>query len=129
MPPRPLFVRHLDCGSCNGCELELNALRNPVYDIAKDGIVFEPFPRQASVLVVTGVYTRNLAEIAAAAYDAMPEPRRVLLVGDCAKDGGVFTHSYAVNAWPATLAQIDTCHVAGCPPAPEDIRKALIELR
>jgi Ni,Fe-hydrogenase III small subunit len=121
----------LDCGSCNGCELELNALNNPIYDIERFGIQFEASPRHADVLVMTGPFTRNLEEAARLTFEAMSEPRRIVTIGDCAKDGGIFKESYAVTARPPEMEaviQATKIHVAGCPPAPEEILKALAKL-
>ena len=125
---RSVFIRHLDCGSCNGCELELNALSNPIYDIERFGIQFEASPRHADVLVMTGPFTRNLEEAARLTFEAMPEPRRIVTIGDCAKDGGIFKNSYAVMDRPTKIENAIVDHVAGCPPTPEDILKALIKL-
>lgn len=130
-PPalRSLFIRHLDCGSCNGCELELNSLNNPVYDIERFGIRFESSPRHADLLVMTGPFTHNLAEAAALTFEAMPEPRHVVTVGDCAKDGGVFKDSYAVATRPPEIEGAVRAHVPGCPPTPEQILQILTRLR
>src|SRR2546421_2153722 len=87
-PCRSLWIRHLDCGSCNGCELELTALENPVYDAQHLGIEFKPSPRHADVVAMTGPFTRNLAEAAQLTVDAMPAPR-IVLIGDCAIDRGI----------------------------------------
>lgn len=122
-----VFVRHLDCGSCNGCELELNALANPVYDIAKYGIHFEASPRHADLLAMTGVYTRNLAEAAQLTLEAMPIPR-IITIGDCTAGGGVFRESYALAKRPEEVEKAIKAHIPGCPPAPEKIIQALLEL-
>lgn len=94
---RSIFIRHLDCGSCNGCELELNALNNPIYDLERFGIQFEASPRHADVLFMTGPFTRNLEEAARLTLQAMSEPSRIITIGDCARDGGIFKDSYAVT--------------------------------
>ena len=125
--PRSLFVRHLDCGSCNGCELELLALTNPVYDIHRQGIAFKPSPRQADVLALTGVFTHNLREAAERTVAAMPEPC-IVTVGDCALDGGVFRDSYAVASKPAAIQGVIKDHIPGCPPSPETIQDHLLRL-
>src|SRR3954469_26000928 len=91
---RSLHVRHLDSGSCNGCDWELNALLNPYYDLQRLGVDFVASPRHADLLLVTGVMTRNLAAAARATYEAMPKPRLVVAVGACAVGGGVFSHTY-----------------------------------
>jgi len=128
---RSIFIRHLDCGSCNGCELELNALTNPVYDIERFGIQFEASPRHADALAMTGPFTRNLEEAAHLTLEAMSEPRLVVTIGDCAKDGGIFKESYAVKPRPARLEEaikLTAIHVPGCPPTPEAILKELARL-
>jgi Ni,Fe-hydrogenase III small subunit len=122
-----IFIRHLDCGSCNGCELELNALANPIYDIAQYGIHFEASPRHADILAMTGVFTRNLAEAAQLTLEAMPTPR-IITIGDCTDDGGIFRGSYALAKRPEEIEKSIIAHVPGCPPIPEDITKALLEL-
>lgn len=123
---RSVFIRHLDCGSCNACELELAALENPLYDIERFGFRFEASPRHADVLILTGPFTRNLTEAALATLAAMPAPPKIITVGDCTCDGGIFKNSYAVIEMPA---EIDiTAHVAGCPPSPRQILEALARL-
>lgn len=122
---RSLFLRHLDCGSCNGCELELKALANPIYDSERLGIKFEASPRHADVLVLTGVFTQNLAEAAELTLAAMSQPRLVITVGDCAVDGGIFRQSYSIAPRPPVLDAAVVQHVAGCPPTPADILRAL----
>lgn len=121
---RSLFIRHLDCGSCNGCEMELIALNNPVYDIGRYGIQFEASPRHADVLVVTGPYTRNLDEAARLTVDAMPEPC-IITLGDCARDGGVFQGSYAIQERSVEIEAHIIDHIPGCPPEPQDILNVL----
>jgi Ni,Fe-hydrogenase III small subunit len=125
---RSVFIRHLDCGSCNGCELELNALSNPIYDIEQFGIRFESSPRHADILVMTGPFTRNLEEAARLTFEAMPEPRWIMTIGDCAKDGGIFRHSYAIIDRPMEIEEAIKAHVPGCPPTPADILKILAAL-
>jgi len=128
---RSIFIRHLDCGSCNGCELELNALNNPIYDLERFGLQFEASPRHADVLVMTGPFTRNLEEAARLTFEAMSEPRQIVTIGDCAKDGGIFKESYAIKPRPAMLEEAikaTAIHVPGCPPTPEAILKELAKL-
>lgn len=122
---RSVFLRHLDCGSCNGCELELNALSNPLYDSERFGIKFEASPRHADVLILTGIFTRNLAEAAELTFAAMPKPGRIILVGDCAIDGGIFLSSYAMAPRSKVLDEAVVGKVEGCPPAPPDILRAI----
>jgi Ni,Fe-hydrogenase III small subunit len=124
---RSLQIRHLDCGSCNGCDFELAALLNPVYDIQRFGLDFVASPRHADVLAVTGVVTRNLEEAAHATYEAAPEPKLVVAVGDCACDGGVFRDGYAVVGPAEAVLSVDL-KIPGCPPDPETILEALLEL-
>src|SRR5260221_7659969 len=93
---RSLSIREFDAGSCNGCELEIHALNNPIYDLERFGIRFVASPRHADVLLVTGPVTRNMAEALRRTYDATPAPKWVVAAGDCACDGGVFAGSYAV---------------------------------
>ncbi len=128
---RSVFIRHLDCGSCNGCEIELNALSNPVYDIERFGIKFESSPRHADILVMTGPFTRNLEEAARLTFEAMPEPRRVIALGDCAADGGVFKDSYAIRARPGEIDEAireKGVYIPGCPPTPEEILKGILDV-
>ncbi len=127
---RSIFIRHLDCGSCNGCELSLNALNNPVYDIEKYGIHFEASPRSADILARTGPYVRNLDEAARLTLSAMPEPR-VIPIGDCAIDGGIFRGSYAVQPLPEEFRKAEERggeQVPGCPPDPEAILPVLLKI-
>lgn len=125
---RSVFVRHLDCGSCNGCEIELSALVNPLYDIERFGIRFEASPRHADVLAMTGPFTRNLETAARLTYAAMTEPRCIVTIGDCAHDGGIFKDAYALADRPALLGQAIAAHVPGCPPTPEAILRTLARL-
>src|SRR5579864_2934607 len=93
---RSLSIREVDAGSCNACELEIHALNNAYYDIERFGLRFVASPRHADVLMVTGPVTRNMREALERTYRATPDPKWVVAVGDCAKDGGVFAGSYAV---------------------------------
>jgi Ni,Fe-hydrogenase III small subunit len=125
----PVFIRHLDCGSCNGCELELNALMNPVYDLEQYGIRFEASPRHApDWIAMTGPYTRNLDEAARLTIAATPGAR-ILAVGDCAIDGGIFRESYAVMERPSVIESAVVLKVAGCPPPPVAVLQILLEHR
>lgn len=114
---RSLHVRHLDAGSCNGCDWEIAALLNPYYDIQRLGIDFVASPRHADLLLVTGIMTRNLEEAARRTYDAMPEPRLVVAVGACAINGGVFSGTYAGRDGIAEVLPVDA-DIPGCPPRP-----------
>ena len=122
---RSLHVRHLDTGSCNGCDWEIAALLNPYHDIQRLGIDFVASPRHADLLLVTGVMTRNLEEAAIRTWEAMPEPRLVVAVGACAISGGVFAGSYASGDGIAGTLPIDV-FVPGCPPRPEALIHGLL---
>jgi Ni,Fe-hydrogenase III small subunit len=122
---RSLHIRHLDSGSCNGCDWEITALLNPVYDVQRLGIDFVASPRHADLLLVTGVMTRNLAEAARLTYEAMPEPRLVVAVGACAVGGGVFARTYAAEGQIGNSLPVDV-FVPGCPPRPEAIIHGLL---
>jgi Ni,Fe-hydrogenase III small subunit len=122
---RSLHVRHLDAGSCNGCDWELTALLNPFYDIQRLGIDFVASPRHADLLLVTGTMTRNLEEAARLTYEAMPEPRLVVAVGACAMGGGVFAQSYATARSVESVLPVDV-FIPGCPPRPEAIIHGLL---
>lgn len=124
---RSLAIRTVDAGSCNGCELELNALSNAFYDIERFGIRFVASPRHADVLTVTGPVTRNMAEALRRTYEAMPHPKWVVAVGDCARDGGCFAGSYAVLGGAHHVVPVDL-HIPGCPPSPTAILKGLLAL-
>jgi Ni,Fe-hydrogenase III small subunit/formate hydrogenlyase subunit 6/NADH:ubiquinone oxidoreductase subunit I len=113
-----LHVRHLDAGSCNGCDWEMAALLNPYHDVQRLGIDFVASPRHADLLLVTGTMTRNLEEAARRTYEAMPEPRLVVAVGACAIGGGVFAGSYAGRDGIREVLPIDVL-IPGCPPRPE----------
>src|SRR5947209_2582117 len=124
---RSLSIREVDAGSCNGCELEIHALANGFYDLERLGLRFVASPRHAHVLMVTRPLTKNMREALARTYKAMPDPKWVVAVGDCAADGGVFAGSYAVSGGVNTVVPVDL-HVRGCPPPPAEILKALIAL-
>ncbi len=124
---RSLAIRHVDAGSCNGCEMELHALSNPLYDLERFGLRFVASPRHADVLTVTGPVTRNMAEALRRTYDAMPNPKWVIAVGDCARGGGCFAGSYAVAGGVEAVLPVDL-HIPGCPPEPIDLLKGLVAL-
>lgn len=128
--PRPtgsVQVRHVDAGSCNGCEIELGAAFGPVYDAERYGARLVASPRHADAIVVTGPVTRNLAEPLRITYEAMPAPRRVVAIGDCARNCGAFAGAYGVVGAVADVVPVDL-EVPGCPPRPEDVVAALREL-
>jgi len=125
---RSLSIRAVDAGSCNGCELEIHALSNAFYDLERLGLRFVASPRHADVLLVTGPLTRNMRDALESAWHAMPDPKWVVAVGDCAVDGGVFTGSPAcVTGGVGAAVPIDL-HIRGCPPRPIDLVKGLLAL-
>ena len=124
---RSLAIREVDAGSCNGCELEIHALGNVLYDVERFGIRFVASPRHADVLLVTGPVTRNMRDALKRVYEAMPNPKWVVSVGDCALDGGCFAGSYAVEGGVASVVPVDL-HIPGCPPRPIEILKRLLAL-
>lgn len=117
-------VRHVDAGSCNGCEVEIGSAFGPVYDAERYGARLVASPRHADALVVTGVVTRNMTEPLRRTYDAVPEPRLVVAVGDCARNCGVFAGAYGVTGAVGDVVPVDL-EVPGCPPRPEAIVAAL----
>jgi Ni,Fe-hydrogenase III small subunit len=121
---RSLALRHVDTGSCGGCELELRALTSVVYDLQRYGLSFVTSPLHADVLVVTGPLTRSLREALEQAWTSTPDPKWVVAVGDCAVDGGVFKGSYAVLGGIGTQVPVDLV-VGGCPPRPADLLAGL----
>jgi len=121
---RSLAIRHINTGSCNGCELELRALSNVLYDLERFGLRFVDSPRHADVLLVTGPLTRNLRLALEQAWDATPDPKWVVAVGDCAVDGGVFKGSYAVLGGTGLSVPVDLT-IGGCPPTPARILAGL----
>ena len=121
---RSLAIRHVDTGSCNGCELEIHALNGVVYDLERFGLRFVASPRHADVLLVTGPVTRNLREALERTWDATPDPKWVVALGDCAADGGVFKGSYAVLGGVGEVLPLDLV-IAGCPPTPAQILNGL----
>ncbi len=120
-----LTIREVDAGSCNGCELEINALNNPYYNIEGLGIRFVASPRHADMLLVTGPVSRHMEEALRRTYDATPEPRLVVAVGDCGRDGGIFGESYASCGRVANVIPVDVS-VPGCPPPPIDILRGIL---
>jgi Ni,Fe-hydrogenase III small subunit/formate hydrogenlyase subunit 6/NADH:ubiquinone oxidoreductase subunit I len=117
---RSLHLRHLDAGSCNGCDWELAALLNPVYDVRRLGIDFVASPRHADGVIVTGPVTRNLELAVRRTWEAVPEPRLVIAVGACACSGGIAGQSYASLGGVAEILPVDV-FIPGCPPRPEAI--------
>jgi Ni,Fe-hydrogenase III small subunit len=124
---RSLAIREVDAGSCNGCELEIHALNNPIYDIERFGIRFVASPRHADVLLVTGPVTHNMAVALERTWRATPGPKWVVATGDCAIDGGCFAGSYAVVGGVDKVVPVDL-RIKGCPPRPRDIIAGLLAL-
>lgn len=120
-----LAIREVDAGSCNGCELEINALTNPYYNLEGLGIRFVASPRHADLLLVTGPVSRHMETALRRTYDATPEPKLVVAVGDCACDGGIFGESYACCGRVANVIPVDVV-VPGCPPLPVDILRGIL---
>ncbi len=119
--------RHVDAGSCNGCEVEIGSVFGPVYDAERYGARLVASPRHADALLVTGPVTRNMEVPLRRTYEAVPEPRFVVAVGDCARDCGVFAGAYGVAGAVGDVVPVDA-EVPGCPPEPEAIIAALRRL-
>jgi Ni,Fe-hydrogenase III small subunit len=122
---RALAIREVDAGSCNGCELEISGLTGPVYDAERFGLHFVASPRHADLLLVTGPVTRNMEVPLRKTYEATPDPKLVVAVGDCAKSCGVFRGSYAVAGSVDQFVPVDV-FVTGCPPEPLDILRGIL---
>ena len=124
---RSLALRHVDAGSCNACELEIHALNNPYYDLERFGVRFVASPRHADALLVTGPVTWNMREAVLRTFAATPAPKWVIASGACAKDGHVFSGSYAVVGGVSEIVPVDL-HIPGCPPSPTMLLKGLLAL-
>ena len=124
---RSLSIRQVDAGSCNACELEINALNSVVYDLERFGLRFVASPRHADVLLVTGPLTRNMKEALLRTRECTPEPCWVVAVGDCAVDGGIFKGSYAVEGGIGAALPVDLV-IPGCPPTPAQLLEGLLAL-
>lgn len=122
---RALAVREVDAGSCNGCEIEITGLTSPVYDSERFGIHFVASPRHADMLLVTGPVTRNMEVPLRKTYEATPDPKLVVAVGDCARTCGVFAGSYAIAGSVDKVIPVDV-FVSGCPPEPADILRGIL---
>jgi len=114
---RALTIRQVDAGSCNGCELEIHALGNPYYNIEGLGIKFVASPRHADMLLVTGPVSKHMAIALQRTYDATPDPKLVVAVGDCGCTGGIFGDSYATLGRVGNVIPVDV-EIPGCPPTP-----------
>jgi Ni,Fe-hydrogenase III small subunit len=124
---RSLSIREVDAGSCNGCELEIHALNNAFYDLERFGLRFVASPRHADVLMVTGPVTKNMREALERTFRATPDPKWVVAVGNCARDGGIFAKSYAVVGGVSQVVPVDL-HIVGCPPTPTQLLAGLLAL-
>jgi Ni,Fe-hydrogenase III small subunit len=123
-PAGSVQLRHVDAGSCNGCELEITSAFGPVYDAERYGLRLVASPRHADALLVTGPVTRNMADPLRATYDATPSPKQVVAVGDCALNCGVFAGGYGVEGAVGDVVPVDV-EVPGCPPTPDQLIAAL----
>jgi Ni,Fe-hydrogenase III small subunit len=122
---RALTIRHVDAGSCNGCELEIHALNNPYYNIEGLGIHFVASPRHADMLLVTGPVSRHMEVALRRTYDATPDPKLVVAVGDCGCNGGVFGESYASCGAIGNVVAVDL-RIPGCPPTPLALMQGIL---
>ncbi len=120
-----LAIRQVDAGSCNGCELEIHAVNNAYYNIEGLGIKFVASPRHADLLLVTGPVSRHMEVALKRTYDATPEPKLVVAIGDCACDGGIFGESYATCGKVSSVIPVDVV-VSGCPPTPTAILQGIL---
>jgi len=120
-----LAIRHVDAGSCNGCELEIHALTNPYYNLEGLGIHFVASPRHADLLLVTGPVSRHMEVALKRTYEAVPEPKLVVAVGDCGCTGGIFGESYASCGRIANVIPVDVA-VPGCPPTPTRLMQGIL---
>ena len=122
-----LAIRHIDAGSCNGCELEIHALNNSFYDIERFGIYFVASPRHADLLLVTGPVSRHMETALLTVYNATPDPKLVIAVGDCGACGGEFGCSYASSGAISNVIPIDGI-IKGCPPTPLTLLRGILQL-
>ena len=122
---RALVIRYVDAGSCNGCELEVQALNNPYYNLEALGIRFAASPRHADLLLVSGPVAKNMEVALKRAYDATPAPKLVVAVGDCGCTGGIFGESYASCGRVANVIPVDVA-IPGCPPTPLQLLQGIL---
>src|SRR4030081_3693919 len=122
---RALCIRHIDAGSCNGCELEIHALNNPIYNLEGLGIRFVASPRHADLLLVTGPVSKHMEVALHRTYDATPDPKLVVALGDCGCTGGIFGESYASCGRVSNVIPVDVA-VPGCPPTPVAIMQGIL---
>lgn len=121
------WVLHFNSGACNGCDIEVVALLTPTYDVERFGILLEPSPRHADVLLVTGCVTRQCASRLIRIFEQMPEPKFVVAIGACACSGGVFSGNYTVLSGADKVIPVNM-YIPGCPPKPEAIIDGVIKL-
>ena len=121
-------IRHLDCGSCNGCDWEMSALLNPIYDLQRFGFDFVASPRHADILMCTGPMSTQLIQAAKATDEATPKPKWIIAVGDCAIHGGVFKDAYAAHEGIGKTVAV-SIEIPGCPPSPDDLLTTLLQLK
>src|SRR5712691_1194583 len=124
---RAVNIREVDAGSCNGCELEIHALENPYYNLQGAGIKFVASPRHADMLLVTGPVSVNMEEALMRTYDAVPNPKLVIAIGDCGACGGIFGTSYASRGAVAKIIPVNLT-ITGCPPTPTAILRGILQL-
>jgi Ni,Fe-hydrogenase III small subunit len=122
---RALTIRQVDAGSCNGCELEIHAVNNAYYNLEGFGIRFVASPRHADMLLVTGPVSRNMAQALRRTWEAVPDPKLVVALGECACDGGIFGESYASLGRVSNVIPVDVS-IAGCPPPPLEILRGIL---
>ena len=123
---RSLTIRQVDAGSCNGCELEIHAMNNPIYNCERFGMHFTASPRFADLLLVTGPVTRNMEIALRRTYDATPSPKLVIAVGDCGCNGGIFGQSYASLGGIDKVIPVDA-YIPGCPPTPTALLNGILK--
>lgn len=122
---RALCIRHIDAGSCNGCELEIHALNNPLYNLEGLGVRFVASPRHADLLLVTGPVSRHMEVALKRTYEATPDPKLVVAIGDCGCSGGIFGESYASCGRVSNVIPVNVA-VPGCPPSPRRILAGIL---
>jgi len=123
---KSLTIRQVDAGSCNGCELEIHAINNPIYNCERFGIHFTASPRFADMLLVTGPVSHNMAIALKRTYDATPRPKLVVAVGDCGCTGGIFGESYASLGSISKVIPVDA-YIPGCPPTPSALLQGILK--
>lgn len=123
---RSISIREVDAGSCNGCEIEITSMNNPIYDIERFGINFVASPRHADVLLVTGPASRNMVKALQQTYKATPEPKIVIAVGACACSGGIFGDTYATSGGINNIVPVDV-YIPGCPPRPQALLYGILQ--